>query len=268
MSRIKIELPFSGFYESLHDDALDQALESNYWNDQGEIPEVVADALYMASVDWGQIQTEYCRRYTEVLADELELDLKFDEMTSPKYYNFSTDRLFATIPAGQLKKIRQAVEKHEGWPGCIKDNFTSYDGFSSNYSNDATDPEWTAPILDECQYRVMINFWIREILERDPYELEISLIEEINAYELDTIQDAAGVVDAYLDEKKIPANKAIADKLDLRPDYDQNLYVTRDDDKLYVDVYGEYLRVMPSDDPEGTPPEPISENQLSIGDLS
>ena len=172
-----------------------------FWDDQGEVPAAVADIIWMADIDWTAIQIEYCKRYTEALGSELELDLVFDEMTSPREYNFSTDRLFATIPATQLRKIRREVEKHEEWPERIRDRFTSYDGFYSFYSNDYTDDVWTRPELDECQYEVLIGFWIEEVQGHNLQDLSINLIEEVNAYEMATIDDAAELVHAGIAEK-------------------------------------------------------------------
>lgn len=198
---IKIELPFAGFYESWHNQAIDDALQSQFRDDSGEVPGAVADIIWMADIDWTAIKTEYCKRFTEAFGSELELGLIFDEMTSPREYNFSTDRLFATIPAAQLHKIRREVEKHEAWPERIQDRFTSYDGFYSFYSNDYTDDVWTRPELDECQYEVLIGFWVEEVQGHNLTDLGIDLIEQVNAYEMDSIDDAAELVHAGIAEK-------------------------------------------------------------------
>ena len=56
-------------------------------------------------------------------------------MTSPKYYNFETDRVFAYMPETTFKHIL-ANYKTETLKKRIEDKFTSYDGFWSHYSND------------------------------------------------------------------------------------------------------------------------------------
>jgi hypothetical protein len=70
------------------------------------------------------------------------LALEYEEMTSPKYYNFETDRLFAQAPLAHLYLMFRASrnEKHATLAQVIKRRFTSYDGFRSHYSNDIT--EW------------------------------------------------------------------------------------------------------------------------------
>lgn len=199
---IKIQLPFSGFYESIHSSILDDALELHFSDDHGDLSEEAADAIYMADVDWTAIHNEYAKEYAEELGYNLELDIQFDELTSPKYYNFSTDKIYATIPADQMKKIRDQVEQHEKWPQYLEDHYKSYDGFISFYSYDPADEVWTRDILDECQYHSMLDFWMLEIEGYDYSTLEYSIIDSINAYELDTINDAAEAVHKYMEEQK------------------------------------------------------------------
>jgi hypothetical protein len=168
MSKIEIQIPFSGFYESLHDSFIDDAVDEhfNYNHETGEdieLDDKFYDAKWSADIDWGKIHQGYAKAYVGEFGDKFGLDLEFAELTSPREYNFSTDRIFAKISEEQLNKLRKEVEAHKKWADCIREKFTSYDGFSSNYSNDSEDEEWTAEVLDECQYGVMLDFWIEHI---------------------------------------------------------------------------------------------------------
>lgn len=73
----------------------------------------------------------------------------FESMDSPREYNFTTDRVYAHIPLAVMRHIlRQSkAEGHATLARVIADNFTSRDGFSSFYSNDAAD--WLAKPLQD-----------------------------------------------------------------------------------------------------------------------
>ncbi len=65
MTTLKIELPFSGFYESWHDHAIDDAIEQHFTYDYEtgediELTDEIADAIWSADVNWGAIRAEYC----------------------------------------------------------------------------------------------------------------------------------------------------------------------------------------------------------------
>lgn len=192
---IEVEIPFSGFYESIHDSLIDDAINSYFSDDHGDVSDVDQEAIFMADVDWSAIQIEYSKRYIELLAGITELDFQFSGLTSPEYYNFSTDRIFATLPVGQLNKLVKEVKTYDNYASTIKDNFTSYDGFSSNYSNDITNSDWTAKQLDACQYQILISLWLK--YNTDTNYLVDEILQEINVYEFDTIADAYNVIQQY-----------------------------------------------------------------------
>jgi hypothetical protein len=208
MKRVEIELPFSGFYNSIHGGEgsnIDRALEDgfNYNHEIGEDQEV--PDIWGADIDYKAIEMEYCEAYTNAFGEQFDLDLEFVQMTSPKDYNYGTDRAFVTIPLSQINKIRRKVEKHKKWPQYIKDNFTSYDGFWSNYENDSTHEEWTRPELDECQYGVILKFWLNEIEEtyENWREAELWLTQEFEMCNWDSIINAHEKIREYLKEENI-----------------------------------------------------------------
>ena len=220
---VKIELPFSGFYNSIHDGEIEQAVQDGFnWNhetgEEAEITDEISDAICSSDVDWGEIQREYCEAFTEAFGYKFNLTLTFDEMTSPKEYNFKTDRIFCKVPRKQIDKLRKDVEAHEKYPQYIKDNFTSYDGFWSNYENDYQHEEWTRETLDECQYRVVIQFWLDNIC--DDMGSEGWNMEEwylTNDFEMcgwDSVIKAHEVIKKYIKEKEADyAHCASCDKV-------------------------------------------------------
>lgn len=208
---IKIELPFAGFYESIHDDEIDRAVRWTIMpedcDDPDLLPDPWADAMYRAGVDWSAIRTEYCRNYVEAFAEEFELTLVYDGMTSPREYNFSSDRIFAKIPRQQIDAIRAKVEADAGWADEVRERFTSRSGFFSFYSPDVKDSDWTAEVLDECQYKVMIRYWINMLHRDDPHnqhdwrEREYFLIEDFEMTGWSSVMDAGNTIDKYVKEQ-------------------------------------------------------------------
>ena len=156
----------------------------------------------MADYDYKAIEREYCEHFIEAFGDRYGLTLTFDGMTSPKEYNYSTDRIFCTVPRGQIDKIRKDVEAHKDWSQYIKDNFTSCDGFWSNYENDCMDSDWTKEILDECQYGTIIKFWLRNITPDAGVEGwdmdEYYLTNDFEMCNWDSIINAHAKIEEYL----------------------------------------------------------------------
>lgn len=99
--KLSVELPvFGGFYNSHWDGESDQDNELSDINNQREssgLPPITWD---MMEFDYKEFQNETSRKVTSVMEDwfiELGIaeSLSFDELVSPKEYNFTTDRIFA-----------------------------------------------------------------------------------------------------------------------------------------------------------------------------
>lgn len=221
--KIEIQIPFHGFYESIHSENIDRMIEDgfNYNYDTGDEQEV-PDAVWEADVDYDAIHKEYSKEYTEMFGKLFGLDLKFKELTSPREYNFSTDKIFASIPKEQLAKLRAEVEAHPKWAERVKERFTSYDGFMSFYSNDSKNEEWTRDVLDECQYEVMLDFWIEHISgENEDWQLYL-MDDYIGSMELDSIGVAHQVIEEQI--KKDEVKEAVND-INKAIDWINNEYV-------------------------------------------
>jgi hypothetical protein len=133
-------IPFSGFYYSIHSDELDRELENMVSDSSGCHP--ISDRLAEESFDgvnWGDVHAEYAKEYTEYfngwLGQEFGITLKFESMTSPREYNFATDRIFAKINRADAIKLYKAVDR-ERLKKLAEERFTSRSGFISHYSPD------------------------------------------------------------------------------------------------------------------------------------
>ena len=134
-------IPFSGFYNSIHDSEIDSYIEQEqeYAEDQNE-------KLYFDpdSLNYSGIYTGYAKAYTSEFIKLINyetgitLDAKFESLESPREYNFTTDRIF--IEFDNLKPICDLFawinSNHAGALNkYISEHFSSYDGFISYYPN-------------------------------------------------------------------------------------------------------------------------------------
>lgn len=129
-------IPFSGFYNSLHDSEIDQTIERMFSDrDTGCITnDGIAHRLWQ-SCQFKQVHEKYAKAYCEAFADEFEIAIQFESMQSPREYNFTTDVIFANIEMPELRKILAKVDRNE-LADLVRQTFTSCDGFISFYSND------------------------------------------------------------------------------------------------------------------------------------
>lgn len=137
-------IPFSGFYYSSHDQALDHTLEYIVSDESGDTYQNLYSKI-LDAINWHNVHTEYCKAYVSTLAFRFGLKITFVEMTSPREYNFTTDRIFCSISQKEVRRIFKLVDKVK-LNKLIHDRFTSYDGFISFYPNNLS--EWPKNILE------------------------------------------------------------------------------------------------------------------------
>lgn len=167
-------IPFSGFYYSLHDSALDSALESIFSDDSGDVrPEIMRHVF--DATDWRQVHQKYAAEYAAAFAREFNLPLHFESMKSPREYNFSTDIIYCTVSADNAARLFDTCDKtllHK----IARETFTSHDGFMSFYDPDFT--EWGDVLTwDPNQLGVLIRAHVTEQNPDFDSWAEISLME-------------------------------------------------------------------------------------------
>lgn len=130
-------VPFAGFYYSVHDRHVDYCEEVLMQGSDGEVSNTL-HAMFWCDVDYHEVHSKYAARFTEWLSHYLGVKFEFEEMKSPREYNFQTDRIFAKLSRADfcklLKKVRGAKLKE-----ITKEKFTSRSGFISFYSNEISD---------------------------------------------------------------------------------------------------------------------------------
>ena len=126
---------FEGFYDSnLYNS--DMEYNYNYELEEGE-PECEID-------DWDEYRKDVCIAVTDTLRsymcndDEICTSVEYAGLSSPRYYNFSTDKIELDVEI-DLDKLKDWVmatdERKECFNSYLREKYTSYDGFMSFVDN-------------------------------------------------------------------------------------------------------------------------------------
>lgn len=99
---------------------------------------------------WSNFQNDkYVKRIQELASEYLEgkidngngieITIKCKEIYSPKFYNFGTDEIVMDVTFNKTKVLQVVRKERETFNQFLKDNYTSYDGFTSFTSNNYND---------------------------------------------------------------------------------------------------------------------------------
>ena len=165
-----VRLPFSGFYYSQHSETIDYAIEMAAQDDHGGILEGIADILY-DNIDYKALHECYCKKYCDELAHEFDIEVKFIELESPKYYNYETDSLFADIPLKNLRQIWKDTDR-AAFKAFILERCTTRSGFMSHYPSNLADWPKDLRKWDHNHFYYLLNF----------NKIEIDYLENIHEW--------------------------------------------------------------------------------------
>ena len=148
MNKLESTIPFDGFYESFISDDIDHQIGQQIeWDsdiyDLNEDEQQVLEDSYLSvnrSYFYNQIAEDYTNFYIDALNEKLEgfkLKAKFNLLTSPREYNFETDRIFIEIEENHaIDFIKYIIKNYKKeLENKIKERFTSRSGFNSFYKN-------------------------------------------------------------------------------------------------------------------------------------
>ena len=141
-------IPFTGFYESDHDSLIDNELEQMFSDQNGDPLHSAGDSW--EHIDWRKVYIAYAQEYAgQIFALlsgclKIKLPYTFVELSSPRYYNFTTDRIFCTVSQRTARALYKAADK-AALDKLIHDKFTSCDGILSYYDNSLT--AWPKSVL-------------------------------------------------------------------------------------------------------------------------
>jgi len=189
---------FPGFYNTHWD--IDNA--TDYEGDMEHINnERIENGLETIPLDHGlhiqydvegyqeSIANGLCKEMSSIL-DGFISNIEYKNVHSPKYYNYSNDRVIfnASISQENYENISKFLElKHEGFSSFIAENFTSYDGFCSFHSNKIED--WKNCWLeDEIKRSYVISFiFIKKFMDDGDEDINLPLYYLLEDYQQSSI---------------------------------------------------------------------------------
>ncbi len=165
-----IQIPFPGFYESMLSSEMDneesQFVES-WLEENPDIKESELDFWRFSNHCnvYDAIAKDWTYHFNETIG--LDLGLEYSDMSSPREYNFETDRVFARISEESVMKLWNMTDKDE-LRKVMRNRHTSYSGFYSHYSNDLND--WPESPLD-WDHNQLMTLLIANIPDYDHWEV-------------------------------------------------------------------------------------------------
>jgi hypothetical protein len=187
MNKLESTIPFNGFYESFISDDIDHQIgqqiewDSDIYDLNEDEQQVLWDSYLSVNKGYfyNQIAEDYTNFYIDALNERLKgftLNAKFSLLTSPKEYNFETDRIFIEIEENHAVDFIKYIVKNykKELENTIEDRFRSRSGFISFYKNSidlwAKDfKEWDCNMIGTC-FELFdleeedINYSLREYL--------------------------------------------------------------------------------------------------------
>jgi len=135
-TEIKTFLPlFNGFYGSIWEDYLTSDGEAEHYK-------LDENFDFFAYIDYNKYFNELSNQFCNIVESELKEfinSIKFEELISPKFYNFSNDSINCVIDPNTEKIKEYIFNNKEQFCKFLKEQYTSCDGFNSSHSNNFED---------------------------------------------------------------------------------------------------------------------------------
>ena len=226
MNKLESTIPFDGFYESFISADIDHQIGQQIeWDtdiyDLNEDEQQILEDNYLdinRSYFYNQIAEDYTNFYIDALNERLKgftLNAKFNLLTSPREYNFETDRIFIEIEENHaidfikyiIKNYKKELEKK------IQDRFTSRDGFISYYKNSLD--LWPKDYSEWDHNQIGTCFELFDLEEED---INYSLRDYLNETIMDNLGNTLGKdgIDLLDKKQKEKDKKELMDKQQLK----------------------------------------------------
>lgn len=145
---VLIEIPFSGFYDSIHGDNIEKELNDVYayelyhtFYDELDDNQALNVGDKVADYDCikNKVFEKYAKNYVAWFASEYDIEnIEFESLEMPKFYNYESDRIFAKVKFSEILKIAKDVNLNE-FASFVSERLEPSSGFIPHYSNDLKD---------------------------------------------------------------------------------------------------------------------------------
>lgn len=183
-------IPFTGFYESMHRSNMYHAVESLAEALQEDLtPSIELDTvieLIDKHTDNKQYEREVAKAYVglvdkllreDVLPHKRSSIITFNQLISPREYNFTTDRIIVNIGKTDALNLYKLVKNTPVLVDMAAKMFTSRDGFNSYYSPDIK--TWGSfESFDHNQMECVLNAVLSQELGEDYEDTKVFYFSE------------------------------------------------------------------------------------------
>jgi len=194
METIKVNtfLPvFPGFYNTIFEP--DEESELHYINDERQskgLEPLNSCEVEFNYEDYRQAVCEQACNYIEQELKHVVKAIKFEELNSPKYYNYSNDSIHCEIEIYVEKIKKYIIEYQDDFKTYLKRNYTPQSGFIPYHSNSPMD--WYNNIEDQHKCGAILDFICEneEVTQYEMYEncFDCYLYAKDNHFEVNKIK--------------------------------------------------------------------------------
>jgi len=144
---------FTGFYNTIFQyDGEDEDIR--YYNEENGTNYDYDDFSWDYKDYENRISKAFVNRLEKELKDYLPIKMKFQELVSPKEYNFSNDSINIEVSLSLKRLIKLIKENKDEAESYFLEKYTSCSGFISFHSNDVNDWLKESYILEKPEHRV------------------------------------------------------------------------------------------------------------------
>jgi hypothetical protein len=210
MNKLESTIPFDGFYESFICDDIDYQIgqqiewDSDIYDLNEDEQQILWDSYLSVnrSYFYNQIAKDYTNFYIEILNRRLKgfsLKAEYNLLTSPREYNFETDRIFIDIEKNHaIDFIKYIIKNYKKeFENKIKERFTSRSGFNSFYKNSLD--TWTQDYSEWDHNQIGTCFELFDLEEED---INYLLREYLSETIMDNLGNTLGQEGINLLDKK------------------------------------------------------------------
>lgn len=125
----ELRLPFSGFYETVHEHQFDLAAE--------------AAGVDSDAVDWPAVRLGYAQAYMREVSRLIGVGMTFSRVSSPDFYNFGTDEILVRVAPERIAALHAGVmsdpAQAEAFRDRVRAELSPRAGFAPYFSADLED---------------------------------------------------------------------------------------------------------------------------------
>ena len=163
---IKFYIPFEGFYNSVYDSIIDDVINSDI--EEGYLKN--DDNINYKNI-FKEMSHSIFDDIEELFNDEFDLFtangwMNYEGLHSPKYYNYSTDKLIATINKSNYLTILNKFEDNEEFVHYVNESSKSRDSFTSFYNGIEEVKKESSIFLEYLFQRFVLNKYRDEVIDK------------------------------------------------------------------------------------------------------